>query len=99
MRTAMLHKISISGRKQSLSSELVGLRNKIANCMLPQATISRSEIPGDLTCDPRGSQGISRGLIGDLPGDRQGISSLSPLDLGTTKKCSNASVNTATRKT
>ena len=99
MRTAMLHKISISGRQQSLSTELTSLRNKAAN-RTPQVNINnRSEILGDLTCNPRGSQGIFSGLVGDIPGDRQGISSLSPLDLGTTKKCSNAPVNIAIRKT
>lgn len=98
MRTAMLHAIPISGSQRSLSSEFVGLRKQTANCV-SQAKINRSEIPGDLPCDPRESQGISRGLIGDLAGDTHGIGSLSPLDLGTTKKCSIALVNTFLGKT
>jgi len=95
----MLHMISISGSKRSLTSQSGSLHNQIANYLARVNILNGSEIPGDLPCDPRGSQGMSGGLIGDLLGDLHAISSLSPLDLGTTKKCSNGSVNIAIRKT
>lgn len=82
MRTAMLRMISISGRE----SQTGILRNQIANYLMRVNILNGSEIPGDIPYDPRGSQGIPRGLIGDLLGDLHGICSLSPLDLGITQK-------------